>query len=53
MSLELQTVQVTLYTKKDFKSLGTGSSYEKQFLILNKLKTSLALNFIAKLFTKF
>ena len=25
-----------LYTRKDFKSSGTGSLYEKQFLILNE-----------------
>ena len=43
MQLELQLAQVNLYTRKDFKSSGIGSLYEKQFLILNELKTSLML----------
>ena len=30
---------------ENFKSLGTGSLYEKKFLILNELKTSLVLKF--------
>ena len=30
-----------LYTTKNFKSSGMGSLYEKQFLILNELKTNL------------
>ena len=34
-----------LYTRKDFKSSGIGSLYEKYFLILNELKTSLMLKF--------
>ena len=33
---------------KDFKSLGTGSLYEKQFLVLNDLKTILMLKFSLK-----
>ena len=37
--------QVNLYTRKDFKSSGIGSLYEKEFLILNELKTSLMLKF--------
>ena len=41
--LELQLAQVNFYTRKDFKSLGIGYLYEKQFLILNELKTSLML----------
>ena len=36
---------MNLYTRKDFKSSGIGSSYEKELLILNKLKTSLMLKF--------
>ena len=36
---------LNLYTSKDFKSLRIGSLYEKQFLILNELKTSLMLKF--------
>ena len=40
-----QLAQVNLYTRKDFKSLGVGSLYEKCFLPLNELKTSLILNF--------
>ena len=34
-----------LYTRKDFESLRVGSLYEKLFLTLNELKTSLMLNF--------
>ena len=41
----IQLAQVNLHTRKDFKSLGIGSLYEKQFLILNELKTSLTLKF--------
>ena len=37
--------KVNLYTRKDFKLLGIGSLYEKQFLTLNELKTSLMLKF--------
>ena len=43
--LELQLAQVILYTRKDSKSSGIGSLYEKQFLILNEVKTSLMLTF--------
>ena len=43
--LELKLAQVNLYTRKDFKSSGIESLYEKQFLILNKVKTSLMLTF--------
>ena len=45
IQLELQLTQVPLYTRKDLKSSGIGSLYEKQFLILNELKTSLMINF--------
>ena len=41
MSLELQLAQVNLYLRKDFKSSGIGSLYEKYLLIFNELKTSL------------
>ena len=34
-----------LNTMKDYKSSGTGSLYEKKFLILNELKTNLKLKF--------
>ena len=34
-----------LNTRKDYKSSGTGSLYEKNFLILNELKTNLKLKF--------
>ena len=34
-----------LNTRKDYKSSGTGSLYEKKFLILNELKTNLKLKF--------
>ena len=34
-----------LYSRKDFKSSRIASLYKKQFLILNKLKTSLMLKF--------
>ena len=43
--LELQLAQVNLYTRKDFKPLGIGSLCEKQFLILNELKTRVMLKF--------
>ena len=36
----IQLVQVNLYDRKDFKSLGIGSLYEKQFLVFNELKTA-------------
>ena len=39
------TAQVNLYTRKGFKLLGNGSLYEKNFLILNEIKTSLMLQF--------
>ena len=45
IKLEEQLAQVNLYTMKYFKSLGIGSLYEKQFLILNELKTSLMFKF--------
>ena len=32
-------------SRKDFKSLGIGSLYEKSFLILNEVKTSLMVTF--------
>ena len=38
--LELQLARVNLYTRKDFKSSGIASLYEKTFLILNEVKTS-------------
>ena len=41
-----------LYTRKDFKSLVIGSLYEKLFLILNKVKTSLMLKFSLKTLCK-
>ena len=41
----MQLAQLNLYTRKDFKSSGIGYLYEKQFLILNELKTSLMLKF--------
>ena len=34
-----------LNTRKDYKSSGTGSLYEKKILILNELKTNLKLKF--------
>ena len=37
---ELQLAQANSYTKKDLKSSGIGSLFEKQFLIMNELKTS-------------
>ena len=37
--------QVNLYARKDFKSSGIESLYEKQLLILNELKTSLMSKF--------
>ena len=43
MIVDPQLAQVNLYTRKDFKSSGIGSLHEKQFLILNGLKTSLIL----------
>ena len=45
MVLELQVAQVNLYTRKNFKSSGIESLYEKYLLILNELKTSLMLKF--------
>ena len=45
IELELQLAQVNLYTRKDFKSSGIGSLYEKWFLILNEVKTNLMLTF--------
>ena len=45
MYLEMQLAQVNLYTRKDFKSSGIGSLYEKSFLILDELKTDLVLKF--------
>ena len=39
IQLELQLAQVNLYTRKDFRSLGIGSLYQKWLLILNELKT--------------
>ena len=42
---KLQLAQVNLYTRKDFKSSGIGSLYEKYFSILYELKTSLMLKF--------
>ena len=45
MVLELQLAQVNLYTRKNFKSSGIESLYEKYLLILNELKTSLMLKF--------
>ena len=42
---KLQLAQVNLYTRKDFKSSGIGSLYEKKILILNELKISLMLKF--------
>ena len=45
MQQEFQLAEVNLYTRKDFKSSGTGSLYEKQFLILNELKNNLKLKF--------
>ena len=45
MVLELQLAQVNLYTRKNFKSPGIESLYEKYLLILNELKTSLMLKF--------
>ena len=41
----VSTKKKKLYTNKDFKSSGIGSLYEKYFLILNGLKTSLILKF--------
>ena len=38
---QVDIAQVNLYTKKDFKSSGIGSLYEKYILILNEVKTSL------------
>ena len=43
-----QLTQVNLYRRKYFKSLGIGSLHEKQFLILNELKSSLILIFFYK-----
>ena len=37
--------KVNLYFRKDFKSLGIGSLYKTDFLILNELKSSLMLKF--------
>ena len=49
-----QLAQVNLYSRKYFKSLGTGSLHEKKFLILSELKNSLILNFFfTNLFAKF
>ena len=45
MMASSQVAQVNFYTRKDFKSSGTGSLYVKQFLILNELKTSFMLKF--------
>ena len=36
---------MNLYTRKDFKSSGIGSLFEKELLVLNELKTSLMLKF--------
>ena len=41
----MQLAPGNLYTRKEFKSSGIGSLYEKLFLILNGLKTSLMLKF--------
>ena len=38
-------MKINLCTRKDFKALGIGSLYEKLFLILNELKTSLMISF--------
>ena len=45
IELELQFAQVNFYTRKDFKSSRIGSLYEKWFLFLNEVKTSLMLKF--------
>ena len=45
VQLALQLAQVTICTRKDFKPLKIGSLYEKEFLILYELKTSLMLQF--------
>ena len=45
MKLQLQLAQENLYTKKDLKSSGIGSSYEKSFLISNELKIDLMIIF--------
>ena len=45
MKLQLQVAQENLYTKKDLKSSGIGSSYEKLFLISNELKIDLMIIF--------
>ena len=48
MVVELELAQVNFYTKKNLKSSGIGSSYEKLFLILNEAKTSVMLKFSLK-----
>ena len=44
---------IILYTRKDFKSSGIGSLYEKWFLILKELRTSLMLKYYLRKFRKF
>ena len=45
MVVELQLAQGNLYTRKNFKSSGIESLYEKYLLILNELRTRLMSKF--------